>query len=220
MKGSLGTPAYDAWIEGGRRLFTKECAFHSSSDRMEILPPPTLPEVVFAGRSNVGKSSLLNALTFRNKLARTSSTPGRTQAINFFDLAHKGFLVDIPGYGYAAASQEKISTWSRTIERYLTERPTIKRVYVLIDSRHGLKPSDLDVFRFLDRIPLSYQILMTKADKISGTAQAEVKAATHETLKAFGAAHPEILFVSSTRKEGLEVLRAEIAGLFVPASLT
>lgn len=209
-----GTPAYEAWIETGRRLFTKECTFKYSVDRIDILPTPTLPEVVFAGRSNVGKSSLINGLTFRNKLARTSSTPGRTQALNFFDLNHEGFLVDIPGYGYAAASKNKIRTWSRTIEEYLAKRSVIKRVYVLIDSRHGLKPTDCDVFTLLDHIPLSYQIVMTKADKISETARRTLAESTHEQLRSFPAAYPEILFVSSTHKTGLDVLRAKIAELF------
>ena len=148
--------------EAGRLLFAKECTFVAGSERLDHLPPFTLPEIAFAGRSNVGKSSLLNALTNRATLARVSNTPGRTRQLNFFDLGGRLLLVDMPGHGYAEASKADIKRWEKLIDAYLSGRPTLARVMVLIDARHGLKDSDREIMTLMDKSAVNYQIILTK----------------------------------------------------------
>jgi len=196
-----------------RWLFAQECTFVAGADKMEILPPPTLPEIAFAGRSNVGKSSLINALLGRNSLARVSHTPGRTQQLNFFLLGKRFYIVDMPGYGYAAASKAKIKVWSRLIQDYLKGRVPLKRVFLLIDSRHGFKPPDEAVMKELDKAAVSYQIVLTKADKSTSAHLEELITSLTATLKKHPAAFPTPLLTSSHEKEGLEPLREVIAEL-------
>ena len=206
----------------GRWLFARGCEFRLGVVDVDALPPADRPEVAFAGRSNVGKSSLLNAITGQKALARTSNTPGRTQELNFFMLAPglqaqglegAAWLVDLPGYGYARESKSKIAAWNRLLEQYLRGRPNLRRVFVLIDSRHGLKPNDLAMMDDFDRSAVSYQVVLTKSDKISQSALAAV---TEQTLTALGkrvAAHPEILATSSEKDLGIDDVRGAIAGL-------
>lgn len=196
-----------------RWLFAQECTFVAGADRMEILPPPTLPEIAFAGRSNVGKSSLINALLGRNSLARVSNTPGRTQQLNFFLLGKRFYIVDMPGYGYAAVSKTKIKIWSQLIQDYLKGRVPLKRVFLLIDSRHGFKPTDEAVMEELDKAAVSYQIVLTKTDKSTPTHLDELITSITTTLKKHPAAFPTPLLTSSHEKEGLEPLREVIAEL-------
>lgn len=196
-----------------RWLFTQECTFVAGADKMEILPPPTLPEIAFAGRSNVGKSSLINALLGRNSLARVSHTPGRTQQLNFFLLGKRFYIVDMPGYGYAAASKAKIKVWSQLIQDYLKGRVPLKRVFLLIDSRHGFKVTDEAVMKELDKAAVSYQIVLTKADKSTSAHLEELVSTLTETLKKHPAAFPTPLLTSSRENEGLEPLREVIAAL-------
>jgi GTP-binding protein len=204
-----------AWVKTGEWLFAQRCDFVAASSRVDNLPLESLGEVAFAGRSNVGKSSLINALTNQLKLARTSNTPGRTQEINFFSLSNHGLLVDLPGYGYAAASKEKILNWNHLIHAYLKGRTTLRRVYVLVDSRHGLKPTDEEIFDLLDKSAVSYQVILTKADKLKPSEISLVQEQTLEKLKKHVAAHPEIIVTSSEVKLGIPELRAEIAALFL-----
>jgi len=196
-----------------RWLFAQECAFVAGADRMEILPSPTLPEIAFAGRSNVGKSSLINALLNRKSLARTSHTPGRTQQLNFFLLGKRFYIVDMPGYGYAAVSKAKIKVWSRLIQDYLKGRVPLKRVFLLIDSRHGFKATDEAVMEELDRAAVSYQIVLTKADKSTSSEIEALMATMTNKLKKHPAAFPIPLLTSSVTKDGLKALRETIAEL-------
>jgi GTP-binding protein len=199
--------------EYARWLFAQECTFVAGADKMEILPLSTLPEIAFAGRSNVGKSSLINALLNRKSLARISHTPGRTQQLNFFLLGKRFYLVDMPGYGYAAVSRTKIKVWSQLIQNYLKGRVSLKRVFLLIDSRHGFKVTDESVMEELDRAAVSYQIILTKADKSApGEIENLMKIIT-EKLKKHPAAFPLPLLTSSFTKEGLAPLRDTIAEL-------
>jgi GTP-binding protein len=174
-------------------------------------------EVAFAGRSNVGKSSLINALVNQKKLARVSNTPGRTQEINFFNLGQKGQLVDLPGYGYAQVSKEKRLAWADFIFTFLQGRSILKRVYVLIDSRHGLKLLDRELFSSLDKAAISYQIILTKADKLTKSEKEIIIQSLKNQTKDFIALYPDILLSSSLEGCGIEELRAEIAALFLPA---
>lgn len=187
---------------------------------MAALPPEGPPELAFAGRSNVGKSSLINALTGQTNLARTSNTPGRTQSLFFFvpdppKGAVKGLpplaLVDMPGYGYAKAPKDLVSTWNTLIHAYLRGRPTLQRVFVLVDSRHGLKPSDESVLTELDRAAVSYQIVLTKADKVKSSELAALQAATAVAIRRRPAAYPHVLATSSAKGDGMDALRDEIA---------
>jgi GTP-binding protein len=174
------------------------------------MPGFSLPEVAFAGRSNVGKSSLVNALTGRRTLARTSSNPGHTRQINFFDLAGKLFLVDLPGYGFAQVSKSMKETWQDLASAYLRGRPTLKRICVLIDSRHGVKDSDRETMKNLDAAAVSYQLVLTKVDHLKDAAIARAVTAAEAVARQHGAAHPVVLPTSSETGYGLPELRAEL----------
>lgn len=209
-------PWDDAQVEEGRRLFAAECRFLRGAPTLKALPPIGLPEIAFAGRSNVGKSSLVNALTGRKTLARTSNTPGRTQELNFFDLGGRLSLVDLPGYGFAKAPRDKVEAWTDTVLAYLRGRVSLKRVCVLIDSRHGLKPIDREVMEMLDQCAVSYQILLTKADKIKPETLTQVHADTEAALAKRPAAFPLLLDTSSVTGLGVTALRACLAALALP----
>ncbi len=198
-------------LEAGRRLFAQPCQFLLSAVRVDDFPPPDLPEFAFCGRSNVGKSSLINALTGHKSLARTSNTPGRTQQINFFQLGTQCRLVDLPGYGYAKASKSKIHSWTKLIDLYLRGRPNLRRACMLIDARHGLKPVDLDIMSALDVAAVSYQIVFTKTDKIKPPELAALEERTGTALRKHPAAFPTTIATSATKQTGLELLRAELA---------
>ena len=202
--------------EAGRRLFAQECRFVAGADRIEALPPIGLPEVAFAGRSNVGKSSLVNALTGRTTLARVSHTPGRTQQLNFFDLAGRLVLVDMPGFGFARAAKRKIRDWSGLIERYLRGRPSLRRVCLLIDARHGAMAVDRGFMQRLDAAAVSYQVVLTKCDKVK-PAQLEERITTLAAeLAQHVAAHPDIFVTSAHAGTGIADLRAALAALAAP----
>jgi GTP-binding protein len=202
-------------IEAGRKLFAGDWRFAYAAPSIETLPPMGALEVAFAGRSNVGKSSLINALTGRNALARTSHTPGRTQELIFFEGPPTGGLrlVDMPGYGYAQAPKTKVAAWTTLIHKFLLGRASLARVYVLIDSRHGLKDVDIDILKTLDKSAVSYQLVLTKADQVK---PAELEARVTETKAALAkhpAAFPEVLATSSRSGEGMPELRAAIVRL-------
>jgi len=204
---------YADWIEAGRLLFAGPVDFERGVPSMEFLPDEGTPEVAFAGRSNVGKSSLINALTGRNKLARASTEPGRTRELNFFRMGERLRLVDLPGYGYAKAPKAEIGRWTALTRDYLRGRSTLKRVVLLIDGRHGLKPDDKDVMDALDKAAVTYQLVLTKADKVKPTEIEALVAATKDAIAKRPAAHPEIVATSSETGLGIDVLRAEIAAL-------
>jgi GTP-binding protein len=202
-------------IEAGRKLFTGDWQFIAAADTTAALPPMRGLEIAVAGRSNVGKSSLINALTGRKALARTSRTPGRTQQLVFFSGGADLVLVDMPGYGYAAAAKAKIAAWTALIDAYLAGRAILARVYVLIDARHGLKPTDDKVLATLDRTAVNYQLVLTKADAVGNAELAERIAATQSALTKHPAAFPEVLATSARNGTGLPELRAAIARLLV-----
>ena len=180
---------------------------------MDTLPDEACAEVAFAGRSNVGKSSLLNALTGRSNLARASNTPGRTREINYFDLGGVVRLVDLPGYGYARAARGDVEAWTRLTRDFLRGRAALRRVFVLVDARHGLKQTDIEVMNLLDTSAVSYAIVLTKADKVKPTALEALKEATAKAISRRPAAHPTVRATSSETGEGLPALRADIAAL-------
>ena len=204
-------------LEDGRRLFAGECRFLIGAARLEQVPPSELPEIAFAGRSNVGKSSLLNALTGRKELARTSNTPGRTQQINFFDLAGRLMLADLPGYGYAKAPKALVDNWTHLVNLYLKGRAELRRTLVLIDARHGLKDSDRAAMHMLDEAAQPYQVVLTKCDKVKPTPLATLIEGIAAELLKRPAAFPEIATTSAKSGDGLAELRAAIATLALPA---
>ncbi|MBI4922656.1 MAG: YihA family ribosome biogenesis GTP-binding protein [Devosia nanyangense] len=201
-------------LEAGRLLFARPFVFVKGCVRIADLPPTDRVEIAFAGRSNVGKSSLINALTGTRDLARTSNTPGRTQELNIFEAADAPLrIVDMPGYGFAQAPKPKVDAWTKLIHQYLTGRPNLRRVYVLVDGRHGPKANDLTVMNELDKGAVSYQVVLTKADKPSVAELEAAAAATRAAIAKRPAAHPELITSSSETKFGIDVLRAEIAAL-------
>ncbi len=209
---SDASPGPDAQaLEAGRKLFAGPCDFFFAAAKSDGLPPLGPPEIAFAGRSNVGKSSLVNALTGRLSLARTSNTPGRTQELIFFNLGDKLNLVDMPGYGYAAVAKSKAASWGKLVQDYLRGRSSLMRVFVLIDGRHGLKDSDHETMKQLDASAVSYAVILTKRDEVK---QADQQARIDETvaaLRTHPAAYPEVIFTSSRNGEGIADLRGHIA---------
>lgn len=205
-----------AWLEDGRMLFARPAEFMLSVVALKSLPSPDLPEICFAGRSNVGKSSLINALTNQKGLARASNTPGRTRELNYFNLSDRIRMVDLPGYGYAKASKTDIEVWTNLTRQFLRGRAPLRRVFVLVDSRRGIKDPDIEIMEMLDEAAVPYQIILTKIDKLKKGELAKVEADTRTKLARRPAAHPEIIITSSEKKSGIDLLRAEIAGLALP----
>jgi len=209
-----GSQDNEGRLETGRLLFARPFEFIKGCVSTNDLPPADRTEIAFAGRSNVGKSSLINALTGRKGLARTSNTPGRTQELNIFEAAHAPLrIVDMPGYGFAQAPKPKVAAWNRLIHAYLAGRANLRRVYVLIDGRHGPKANDLSVMNELDTAAVSYQIVLTKADKPSARDFDRAIAATRKAIAKRPAAHPDIVVTSAEKGTGLDELKAEIAAL-------
>ena len=205
-------------LETGRLLFASSCEFIAAANNMNALPPITLPEICFAGRSNVGKSSLVNALTGRRMLARTSQTPGRTRQLIFFNLANRLQLVDLPGYGYAAAPKIDIEAWTGLTCTFLAMRPSLQRVFLLIDSRRGVGRSDEGIMQVLDDAAVSWAVVLTKSDKSKPVQIDKTVENTHTNIRRHVAAYPEIFITSSETKNGIEYLRAHMAGFAVPKS--
>ncbi|MGA7432935.1 MAG: ribosome biogenesis GTP-binding protein YihA/YsxC [Xanthobacteraceae bacterium] len=202
-----------AEIDAGRQLFAGDWTFRSAAPSLDSLPPMAGPEIAFAGRSNVGKSSLINALTGRKALARTSNTPGRTQELIFFGGASRLIIVDMPGYGYAATAKAKIAAWTRLIHDYLRGRATLARVYVLIDARHGLKDTDDSILDTLGKAAVSHEIVLTKCDQIGAAELAERTEAVKAAIRKRPAAFPDVIATSSHTSDGIDLLRAAIARL-------
>ena len=206
-------PLTDDDLETGRLLFAAECRFATAAQRLDQLPPSAGPEVAFAGRSNVGKSSLLNALTGHHALARVSNTPGRTRQLNFFELGGRLTLVDMPGYGYAAAGKDIKRDWQGLMFDFLRGRPTLRRVILLLDARIEVKAADTTVMGLLDRAAVTFQLVLTKADGVKPPALARKRAEVQALARAHPAAYPEVVVTSSETGEGIPELRAEIAAV-------
>jgi len=202
-----------ARLETGRVLFAQECNFMLSVVKEADLPQTALPEIAFCGRSNVGKSSLVNALTGRKTMARTSNTPGRTQMLNYFNLGKKLILVDLPGYGYAKVCKKDVQSWTRLIMDYLRGRRELSRAFLLIDARHGLKDKDREVMKTLDDAAVNYQIVLTKTDKVKADALPQLIADVKKEAATHVAAHPEIFATSSVNGSGIPELRAAMADI-------
>lgn len=202
-----------ARLSRGKELFNKKCDFVLSVANLKQLPADDREEVAFAGRSNVGKSSLINALFGQRKLAKTSSTPGRTQQLNYFNLDNRLYLVDLPGYGFAKAPKDIVKNWQKLINTYLVGRANLRRVFLLIDSRHGIKKIDEEIMDMLDKAAVTYQIVLTKIDKISAKELDGVMNATNEIVKKHTAAHVVVLKTSSEKNLFLDELKAEVADL-------
>ena len=202
-----------AALEAGRLLFARECHFVTGIARLDQLPAANLTEVAFAGRSNVWKSSLINALTGRRALARASNTPGRTQQINFFDLNQQLMLVDLPGFGFAEAPKALVAEWTNLVANYLKGRAVLRRVCLLVDGRHGLKDTDRDVMTMLDDAAVPYQLVLTKVDKVKSAFLNELNQRTSEEIAKRRAAHPEIINTSAETSQGVAELRATLAAL-------
>ena len=207
--------------ERARKLFSGRVEFLLSAPALKFLPEPVVPEIAFAGRSNVGKSSLLNALTGRKAIARTSVTPGRTQELNFFEVGEaegegraarpcQFRLVDMPGYGFAKAPPSVVEKWRRLVREFLRGRVVLKRTLLLVDARHGIKPVDAEMMKMLDEAAVGYRVVLTKADKIKATELAEVTARTEAEARKHVAAHPQVLVTSSEVKMGIDELRAAV----------
>lgn len=198
-------------LDQADKLIKSNAEFILSVAHLSQLPNDNLPEIAFAGRSNVGKSSIINALTAQRGLAKTSNTPGRTQMLNFFKLAQKIYLVDFPGYGFAKAPESMVKQWQKVIFAYLQGRVNLRRVFLLIDSRHGIKKVDSDIMELLDKAAVTYQIVLTKIDKISSAELSKVLLSTQEIIKNHAAAYNKILCTSSDKNLGISELRVEIA---------
>jgi GTP-binding protein len=205
--------AADADLRAARHLFAQECTFVRGVARLPDLPEPALPEIAFAGRSNVGKSSLLNALTNRKTLARTSNTPGRTRELNFFDLAGRLMLVDLPGYGYARAPKTEIARWNTTLRDYLRGRPNLQRACLLVDSRHGIKDVDREMMTMLNASAVVYRVVLTKADKPKSAEIARLIEAVTTEMSNHPAALPEPIVTSARKGIGIDELQADLATL-------
>ncbi|WP_375262755.1 ribosome biogenesis GTP-binding protein YihA/YsxC [Palleronia sp.] len=199
-------------IEAGTRLFRQDTEFLKGVVAMDGLPPDDRVEICFAGRSNVGKSSLINALTGRRNIARASNTPGRTQEVNFFTLGSL-YLVDLPGYGFANAPLHVVQQWQNVMRAYLGGRANLRRAFLLIDHRHGPKPVDVDIMDLLDKAAVPFQAVLTKSDKVKAADRERTQAALRETLSRHPAAYPEIVVTSSETGDGIDALRAVIAGI-------
>jgi GTP-binding protein len=209
---SSGMDSAEDELEAGRKLFAQECRFVIGAARLDQLPSPDRNEIAFAGRSNVGKSSLLNALTNRKGLARVSQTPGLTQQINIFDLGGRCYLADLPGYGYARAAKSAVKSWTRLVHLYLRGRPNLRRLCLLIDARHGIGEPDREIMRLLDEAAVAHQLVLTKADKLPAAALASAQAAAAGEAGR-GACHPDVLVTSAETGAGIAALRAALASL-------
>lgn len=208
----------EAALENGRLLFAGACDFIAAANNMKVLPPEGLPEICFAGRSNVGKSSLINALTGRKTLARTSQTPGRTRQLIFFSLADRIQLVDLPGYGYARAPKTDIKAWTTLTRKFLAGRASLQRVFLLIDARRGIGPGDAEIMTLLDASAVSWAVVITKADKLKPAALEAVCNDTRSRITTHVAAFPELFVTSAEAATGIAELRAHLGALALPRS--
>lgn len=208
----------DQEIEAGRLLFAGQCDFIAAAQNLPALPPISLPEIAFAGRSNVGKSSLVNALTGRTTLARTSQTPGRTRQLIFFSLANRLQLVDLPGYGYAKAAKTDIKAWTKLTRKFLVGRQSLQRMLLLIDSRRGIGPADKEMMKLMDESAVSWAVVLTKTDKLKPTQAKQIYDKTQQEISRHVAAFPHVWTTSSQTGAGIAELRAHLASLSLPPS--